>query len=239
MALLFGYLVALAVFLSGGYLGLEWLASPDAGPHAPAITKSASHRPAGTPKAPPSVTAAADPAAGISHQATRRETADANDATGSSNLDRKAGEMGCQPIGLTSDGQMVFPLRCRELIESRHVQTPVPAASAPEAGTMAHKSSEAVGPSKPQGGQRAPEHVAAAASNEQRPTNAEVPTSPKPSRSASVKPQGSEREAPGQARPRGPAADSRRSHGHLANRLAPPTARMAMQDNWYNPLGLH
>ena len=134
MVALLGYLVAVAVFLSGGYLGLEWLASPDVVTHARSRDSSTSHLPEVAPKrTAPSIAIAKDAAVGTQPDsaAVRRgkpgiETADAAEATGDISKNQKPGGVpagACMPIGVTTNGQMVFPLQCRELIERQHGPT--------------------------------------------------------------------------------------------------------------------
>ena len=140
MAALFGYLIAVAVFLGSGYAGLEWLAAPDdpvthqhpsdkptssdAGPkkHAANIVGTKEAAPSATDKNSTPRTAAPDKVA--------REQAKPSESGGE--ISKKPDAVprgGCMPIGLTAKGEMVFPLQCREVIE--HQRGPVAVASTP------------------------------------------------------------------------------------------------------------
>ncbi|HEY8670059.1 MAG TPA: hypothetical protein VIL63_04400, partial [Terriglobales bacterium] len=155
MPALLGYLVALAVFLGSGYAGLEWLASPDdPSTHQDQSDKPTSHHAgpkkssanvAGTDEAVPRAKDEhAAPRTGAPAQANREEatvpvlapapaTATASGTGGGiSGVDNKPDALpsgGCMPIGLTANGEMVFPLQCREVIE--HQRGPVAVASTP------------------------------------------------------------------------------------------------------------
>ncbi len=293
MVALLGYLVAVAVFLSGGYLGLEWLASPDVVTHARSRDSSTSHLPEVAPKrTAPSIAIAKDAAVGTQPDsaAVRRgkpgiETADAAEATGDISKNQKPGGVpagACMPIGVTTNGQMVFPLQCRELIERQHGPTspasvelaapapslqdtrtrkigtndniaasppkqPEPSTSAPVANKIAEDNDRTHGPysSKPETGQKIPEHVAAAPTNEIGPRDVLAPIPPKSNaeRVAVVKPKRIEKMKPGQDRSKLVAMTLetlRFEDGHLEHRLVPlkRSARTAMQSDWYNPLGL-
>jgi len=290
MAALLGYLFALAVFLSGGYLGLEWLASPDVVTHARSRDSSTSHRPeVALKKTAPNVAAAKDAAVGTQPDtaAVRRgkpgnETADAADATGDISKNQKPDGVpagGCMPIGVTAKGQMVFPLQCRELIERQHRPTspsasvelaaPAPAlqdtgtrktgtndniaasaprrpelsTSAPVANKIAKENDNTHGPhrSNPETGQKDPEHVAAAPTNEIEPKDVVAPIPPKSNaQRVAVKPKRIEKMRPGQDRSKLVAMTLetlRFEDGHLERRLV-PLKRSALQTDWYNPLGL-
>ena len=120
-------------------LGLEWLASPDVDPPVLSSKKSTSHGPKVAPKATTaSIVDAKDAGVGTkSDNATAgppghpgHDLADIADATGGISKVHKtdgAPAGGCMPIGLTANGQMVFPLQCRELIERQHGPAPSPA----------------------------------------------------------------------------------------------------------------
>lgn len=144
MPALLGYLIALAVFLGSGYAGLEWLASPDD----PSTHQHPSYKPtspsaaprksaaniAGTKEAVPSAkdenTAPRTTAPAPAEDKVGREEAKAADSGGE--ISKKLDAVptgGCMPIGLTANGEMVFPLQCRELIERQ--RGPVAVASAP------------------------------------------------------------------------------------------------------------
>ena len=137
MALL-GYLVALSILLGGGYAGLQWLASPTSEKHA----RHSEHVPARS--------AANDPGrAHVSSEADRKGTAETSaeppsapesvrpnrkDAQGPSGDPSRIGNTdiapagGCMPLGVTTKGDVVFPMRCEALI---HHQADQPSSSPP------------------------------------------------------------------------------------------------------------
>ena len=119
MAVLFGYLVALTVLLSGGYLGLEWLASPDMATHVRS-RKTPSPRSPNVSFNKPALREAEAKADTIPTSPSKPATAGITaNRSNNSELAQGPGDLAlseCKPIGLTADGQMVFPLECRELI---------------------------------------------------------------------------------------------------------------------------
>jgi hypothetical protein len=142
MPALLGYLIALAVFLGSGYAGLEWLASPD---DPTTYQRPNDKTPLPNKNSGPKKSAAGDegikaerrgPSTAANADKAGRDEAKATDAgAGGENLKVQKPDAvptgGCMPIGLTADGEMVFPLQCRELIE--HQRGPV-AASPPAQG---------------------------------------------------------------------------------------------------------
>src|SRR5215212_7890353 len=134
MPALFGYLVALSILLGGGYAGLQWLATPDPRP----AVKPAAHSKnvpekspstTGTATAPSeadgkrnSGTAAKSASTEASDKAAREAKETDAKSSGKSSKSEKAENVpagGCAPIGLTSNGDLVFSMQCQDLIE-RH-----------------------------------------------------------------------------------------------------------------------
>ena len=132
MPALLGYLVAITVLLGTGYTGLEWLVSPDNPstrqnlsdkqnlPHA-GLKKSAANA-AGTKEAVPSAKDGS-PRTAPSDNADKAGPEEAKVADsgrdGENQKLEKSNENpdavpsgGCKPIGLTANGEMVFPLQC-------------------------------------------------------------------------------------------------------------------------------
>jgi hypothetical protein len=144
MAALLGYLIAVAVFLGSGYAGLEWLTAPDdpvTHQHPSGKPTSSDAKPnkhaaniAGTKEVTPSVKDKTGPrtASPASADKARREEAKAVETSSEISKMEKQDTVptgGCMPIGLTANGEMVFPLQCRELIE--HQRGPVAVPSMP------------------------------------------------------------------------------------------------------------
>jgi hypothetical protein len=114
MPALLGYLIAVVVFLGSGYAGLEWLTSPDD----PIKHPSDNNSPNGGPKKHAgSIATTKEAAPSVADKNTTREEAKASDSGGE--ISKKPDPVptgGCMPIGLTANGEMVFPLQCRELL---------------------------------------------------------------------------------------------------------------------------
>jgi hypothetical protein len=143
MPALLGYLLALAIFLGGGYVGLEWLASPEdtstvQRPNKKLVqNKNGPKKFAGAVAVPseaeekvqtPASTAVAKGSGQAVHEAPSPASG-GGDLGNSENLGSvPAG--GCTPIGLTARGDLVFPITCQELME-RH-RGPVAASSTTE-----------------------------------------------------------------------------------------------------------
>lgn len=138
MPALLGYLFAIAIFLGGGYAGVAWLASPESPSayHSP-NDKPASHRKNtqqksrsasqvsvsqaeesdGKPATSGWTNTSATPAAPAG---TKPKDADVVASDGKIANDHDSiPSGGCMPIGLTAQGDMVFPLQCRELLEQQ------------------------------------------------------------------------------------------------------------------------
>ena len=159
MPALLGYVVALSILLGGGYAGLQWLAAPDHRPAAKAVAqnKNAPEKSAvttGTAAGPseadakrnpgtPAKTAGAErpdkPAEPSDKPA--RETKETAAKVADVKPDAKDPRIekaetvptgGCKPIGLTSNGDMVFSMQCQDLIERHRAEA---AGSAPTAQT--------------------------------------------------------------------------------------------------------
>jgi hypothetical protein len=164
MPALLGYLVALAIFLGGGYAGLEWLASPEE-PSAVqrpikklATTKNVSNF-ASTVAGSAVVPSEADdklkaeiPAASAvsqgSGQAGREVPSSASIAGDRRKTDKTDGVPagGCMPIGLTAQGDLVFPMTCQELME-RH-RGPVASSSTTETVPKENRVMDSADPEK-------------------------------------------------------------------------------------------
>jgi hypothetical protein len=132
MPALLGYLVAVSMLLGGAYAGLQWLSGPDA----VRSEKTAAHS-RNAPDRSPSTrlgsnaadrkTKADNPGKVASAEAADETSREANhadpDTIGqSSKLEKVEGGgqvRGCSPIGLTSNGDLVFSMQCQEMIE-RH-----------------------------------------------------------------------------------------------------------------------
>jgi len=154
MPALLGYLIALAVFLGSGYAGLEWLASPDDPTTYQRQNDKASS--ANKHSGPKKSAAVADvsikaersgPSTAANAEKAGRDEAKATDVgAGGENLKAQKPDAvptgGCMPIGLTADGEMVFPLQCRELIERQRgpVASSSPVQRAP--AQMTHRTQE-------------------------------------------------------------------------------------------------
>jgi hypothetical protein len=144
MPALLGYLVAVAVFFGSGYLGLAWLAAPDdTSTHQRSSDQSTSHSPNVSSKKPTaSVADAKEAGVGTKAETTPegnpvppgkglQDVAVASDSSGKVQKPDALPTGGCKPIGLTANGEMVFPLQCRELVERQRG----PAASLPSVQT--------------------------------------------------------------------------------------------------------
>jgi hypothetical protein len=169
MPALFGYLIALAVLLGSGYAGLEWLASPDAPTPTTYQHRNNKAFSAAKHSGPKKSSAVADasvtaedpePRTAANANDTARGEGKANDtargqgkAEDADTGDNKAQNSsavptgGCMPIGLTANGEMVFPLQCRELIE--HQRGPVVAAPSATRGLPARDQNDAPDSGKP------------------------------------------------------------------------------------------
>ena len=154
MPALLGYLIALAVFLGSGYAGLEWLASPDdpttyQHQNDKAATKHSGAKKSAAAVADASVRAErSEPSTPANAKKAGRDEAKATDANAdvADNLKAQKPDAvptgGCIPIGLTADGEKVFPLQCRELIERQRgpVASSSPVQRAP--AQMTHRTQE-------------------------------------------------------------------------------------------------
>ena len=159
MAALLGYVVALSILLGGGYAGLQWLATPDHRPAAKTVAqnKNAPEKSAvttGTAAGPseadakrnpgtPAKTANAERSDKPAEPADKpaRETKETAAKVADVKPDAKDPRIekaetvptgGCKPIGLTSNGDLVFSMQCQDLIERHRAEA---AASAPTAQT--------------------------------------------------------------------------------------------------------
>jgi hypothetical protein len=175
MPALFGYLVALALLLGGGYAGLQWIASPDdvsthqrigEKPTARNVPRKSekSEFKGGVATAVPgeadggsrigtTASAAADSEARhkSDHEANETETVSKpGDPTSSVNSENAAD--GCMPIGVTARGADVFPIQCQALIERRRGSVP---SSAPPPTAAASGEVQAAELAKPSDGSAA------------------------------------------------------------------------------------
>jgi hypothetical protein len=157
MPALLGYLAALAVFLGSGYAGLQWLASPDdpntyqrqndkassankhSGPRKSAAVANLSV------KAEPPGPA---PAANADKNGATKVTDAGTDEDLKAQQPDAVPTAGCMPIGLTADGEMVFPLQCRGLIE--HQRGPVASSPLATQGIPAPSHNDAQNSGKPE-----------------------------------------------------------------------------------------
>jgi hypothetical protein len=177
MPALFGYLVALALLLGGGYAGLHWLGSPDdAGTHQRIGEKPTARNVPKKPELKPELksefngagatavpgeadggskigtTASATPDGEAPHQSDHEGNATATiskpgDPTSGVNNDN-APAGGCMPIGVTARGADVFPIQCQALIERQRGSVP---SSAPPPTAAASGEVQAAELAKPSG----------------------------------------------------------------------------------------
>jgi hypothetical protein len=87
---------------------------------------------------------------------------------------------GCMPIGLTTSGEIVFPIQCKEFIE-RHREMPVEQKPAAVEEKVTARQSEAVAPDKPVAVEEKPtakQSEAAKQSEEAAPENSKPATRP-------------------------------------------------------------
>src|SRR5215212_263770 len=161
MPALFGYLVALSILLGGGYAGLQWLAMPDP---RPAVKPTAHSRNVPDKSAPTNTGTAAGPseadgkrnsgtgAKSVSTEGSDKVAHDAKEteakASGKNSKLEKANSVpagGCAPIGLTSNGDLVFSMQCQDLIERHRAEaaSTQPSPSAP-AGDQAVQSAKPI-----------------------------------------------------------------------------------------------
>jgi hypothetical protein len=174
MPALFAYLFAVSLLLGGGYMSLHWLSAP------PDISSSQRLSPSKRPTANKDMAEKSDPdvagatrAESRSHASAETERIPSNPTSeGTNNAATKAPRTGtaanedntmvltkqaedvppggCTPIGLTAQGQLVFPMQCQGLLERHrgpvapqdHVPTNSISASAPKEG-------RAAGPARP------------------------------------------------------------------------------------------
>jgi len=159
MPALFGYLVALSILLGGGYAGLQWLATPDPRPavkpaaHSKNVPEKSSLSTTGTAAGPSeadgkrnSGTAAKSASTEASDKAAREAKETDAKSSGKSSKPEKADNVpggGCAPIGLTSNGDLVFSMQCQDLIERHRAElaSTQPAQTAP-AGDQAVQSAK-------------------------------------------------------------------------------------------------
>jgi hypothetical protein len=156
---LLGYLLALAILLGGGYAALDWLTSPDdtISYQRPNDKLSAETRNSAAPKRAANAaggSAVRQPPEALLDKSSNADTAkskpvqdepkakdpvhdepkakDTNSEVANAHTDDiPAG--GCMPIGLTAQGELVFPLQCRKLIEGERGSSspPLPATAPP------------------------------------------------------------------------------------------------------------
>jgi len=135
MPALFGYLVALSILLGGGYAGLQWLATPDPRPavkpaaHSKNVPEKSSPGTTGTAAGPSEAEGkrnSGTPAKSASTEGSDKAARDAKatdaKSSGKNSKPEKVDNVpagGCAPIGLTSNGDLVFSMQCQDLIE-RH-----------------------------------------------------------------------------------------------------------------------
>ena len=138
MRALLGYLLAVSLLLEGGYLSLQWLTSPaevSANHRTPQSRISrASKEGGGRSEAQAATTSAENRSHGRSdtHTTGSDRTSEAPDTsaaeadTNKTGMTEHSATVGgeqttpsghCGPIGLTAQGEPVFPLQCRELVE--------------------------------------------------------------------------------------------------------------------------
>jgi hypothetical protein len=151
---LLGYLLALVILLGGGYTALEWLTSGDyptsyQRPDHKWIAKnrtaqkSALNAASGTadrqpPEALLDKTSSADAPKGTPiHDEPKAK--DTDDREGSNDHTDAVPTGGCMPIGLTAQGEMVFPIQCRTLIERERGSLSPPMATAAVPSTAHHQ----------------------------------------------------------------------------------------------------
>jgi hypothetical protein len=156
MPALFAYLVALSLLLGGGYASLQWLSAPDTSATPPlskskrppankdVVEKSAPHVTGATPAKPrpydraePEITGSA-PAPEASNKPASIAPEQAGVIDDNTKVQPKKAEEvppgGCMPIGVTAQGEFVFPMQCQGLLEQNrgplNPQAPVPTISA-------------------------------------------------------------------------------------------------------------
>jgi hypothetical protein len=140
MPALFAYLLAIFVLLGSGYASLEWLSAPDVSVNSPlsankrpaantdAVAKSGPRATGATPaktrpydRAEPEITGSA-PASEASNKPTSPAAPQHTGVT-DDNLKvgpKKADDVpagGCMPVGVTAQGELVFPMQCQGLLE--------------------------------------------------------------------------------------------------------------------------
>jgi hypothetical protein len=154
MPALFAYLLAISVALGGGYAGLRWLSAHDAntGQHSSASAKLPNKSKKLPEKPDSNVTRMIEAESGPKDRDKTEITANtapsgssnkaapetSRNETGVSEVSLKAPTQedddvptgGCMPIGLTAQGELVFPMQCQALLE-RHrgpldARVPVP-----------------------------------------------------------------------------------------------------------------
>jgi hypothetical protein len=139
---LLGYLVTLSILLGGGYVGLQWLAAP--GHHPAASERSARHN-ANVPvkaasnepgRVPVPSEADRKQSASTEPASTARTDVSTSQPSGEHSKVENAESLpaeGCEPVGVTAKGDVVFPMRCEALIQHQpgQLSSPPPVQTAP------------------------------------------------------------------------------------------------------------
>jgi hypothetical protein len=139
MPALFAYLLAVSLLLGGGYVSLHWLAAPGDAPTsqrphqsksqpaskdvdeksaAQARTTRAENRSGDDSETEITASSATSGASNkASTAAPRNGTAGTDDTNVQAKQTEGVSPGACMPIGLTAQGELVFPMQCQELIE--------------------------------------------------------------------------------------------------------------------------
>jgi hypothetical protein len=168
----FAYLLAISVALGGGYAGLQWLSAPDASAsqHSFASAKLPNKRKKLPEKPDSNVTRMTEAESGPEDRdkteipASTAPSGSSNKAapetsrneTGVVEVSPKASTQedddvptgGCMPIGLTAQGELVFPMKCQALLE-RHrgpAHSQVPASTNPPESAASPRERQAAEP---------------------------------------------------------------------------------------------
>jgi hypothetical protein len=162
MPALFGYLVALSILLGGGYAGLQWLALPDPRPavkpaaHSKNIPDKSAPTTTGTAVGPSEADAKRNSGTGAKSASTEGSAKPAHDAKETeakgSGKDPKAEKAdsvpagGCAPIGLTSNGDLVYSMRCQDLIERHRAE--LASTQPPQSGPAGDQAAQSTKPTE-------------------------------------------------------------------------------------------